>query len=91
MDSTSSSRHFEGEQKKLVTAIKTGKGVAEEPPLVLHFLMEKYGGLPSDWAEEDWAICETLLMVNSTIQKIKEREKKKNKMKANSKNKSKGR
>jgi hypothetical protein len=77
VDCTERSRAFQGEQKKLIRAIKTGKGVAEEQVLLLHFLMKEYSGYPDRWIEQDWQLCEQLLNVNSHIQKIKERERKK--------------
>jgi len=43
--------------------------------------MKEYGGYPSGWLEEDWAICVKLLDVNSIIQKIQARERKKKKFK----------
>ena len=45
--------------------------------------MEKYGGYPDRWLEQDWEICERLFHVNSIIQKIKAREQKKKKQQGN--------
>lgn len=70
-------RTWKNQPKKLIRAIKSGKGVAEHEVLVLHFLMDKYGGYPDRWLEQDWAVCTQLLDVNSIIQSVQKRERKK--------------
>ena len=39
--------------------------------------MKEYGGYPDRWLEQDWALIQQLLTVNSIIQKIQKREQKK--------------
>ena len=51
--------------------------MADHEVLVLHFLMDKYGGYPDRWLEQDLSVCIKLLDVNSIIQSVQERERKK--------------
>lgn len=59
--------------------------------LVLHFLMDKYGGYPDRWLEQDWDKCMALLDVNSIIQNVQKRERKKQEFKQKRKRKKKKR
>ncbi|MHA1136507.1 MAG: hypothetical protein ACTSSE_08475 [Candidatus Thorarchaeota archaeon] len=81
MGATGNSRYWKHQPKKLIRAIKSGKGAAKHDILVLHFLLDKYGGYPDRWLDQDWAVCVKLLNVNSIIQNIQERERKKKRWK----------